>query len=184
MNVVLNFDRIAQHLEPCIYCKQESTLICSYRTVYRVFEADTIFALFPQDIFKWISILSLFSSFINVINKYLTLWLNFLVCLYRGWDGGDGYLESDFCWKIQYVIQSLCPHGHRKGGSARCIEVWTGRGESKITNWKCAHIFYGWSLLRILYEFDVARMPIGVAVLYLVETDKLTSSQVLSLQKL
>ena len=32
-------------------------------------------------------------------------------CFYRGSGGGDGYLVSNFCWKIPYYIQSLCVHG-------------------------------------------------------------------------
>lgn len=34
-------------------------------------------------------------------------------------DGGNGYLESEFCWKVPYHVQSFCPQGLGGGGPAK-----------------------------------------------------------------
>ena len=120
--------------------------MCSCRTEYRFLKTNTIFFLFSKDIFKQIFIRSLFSFCVNVVNKYLILWLTFLVFEY-GEGHGDGYLESDYCRKSPYHIQSLCPHGQVGEGVS---QMWTGvdKGESGVKNhWKCADILYGLSTI-------------------------------------
>ena len=61
------------------------------------------------------------------------------VCIGEGW--WIWYLEFDFCWKIPYHIQSLCPNGQgEEGGSVKCGQTWT-RGEGVKSHKKCVVSF-------------------------------------------